>query len=350
MNKQFFTVVIPAYNCESTIDSLLDSIAANAGDLIVIVVDDSDQEHDISDKVLKYPCELPIIYYKREDAYKIHCPGNTRHSGLQRALLEDTQYILFVDCDDELYGDRLPKLKDTLIENGMPDVVCTRFDVFDPNGNFVRREPVSLGWLHGKLWRKDFLMRHTIQFKRDMLTHEDLYFNSLVNYYQIVDGTTPANATDDLIFYKWHQREDSFTHKDYDGIEEIYIQKYFDEYVYADIDIYMDRALVDGIDDPDIGGKLAIRCAHSIYSAYCYFQAFQMRGKQNRVRNAYIELKKSIWKYYQTFGMGREDLIRIIYSDPKAAINHRTLSYTILGYYIEQESFKDFINGMRFYE
>ena len=343
----FFTIVIPAYNCEDTIDRLLESIEGNAGDVKVIVCDDSEQAHLISGHVYKW--HFPISYYPRENNYQIHCPGNTRHSGLQRALAEDTQYILFADCDDEFYPGKFDGIKKLLIENGLPDVVCSRFDVYDPNGKFVRREPVSLGWLHGKMWRKDFLVRRGVQFIPDMESHEDLYFNSLVNYSQIVEGTTPATMSDDLVYYKWHQRFESVTHRNYDGVDEIYIQKYFQDYVYADIEVYIDNALQEEI-DPDVGGRLAIRCAHSIYSAYCYIQGFITKGKLDRLRDAYQALKAAVWKYYQTFGLGKEDLIRIIYSDPKSSINHRNLSYSALGPYIEQKSFRDFVNGMRFYE
>ena len=351
----FITIVIPAYNCENTIGRLLNSIAGqNMKDLHIIVCDDSDSEHDqLYAYIQPYEKLLSIEYYKREnEPYKIHCPGNTRHSGLRRALEQDTTYIMFADCDDDFYGDVLPKLKQTLTEakGGMPDVVCTKFHVFSPRGDLVRTETFSLGWLHGKLWRKDFLLRHGIQFKVDMATHEDLYFNSLVNYHQIVDGTVPANASDDLIYYRWHQRVDSTTHKDYDGTDEIYIQKHFNEYVYADVEVYMEMALKENISDPEVGGHLAIRCAFSIFSAYCYIQSFLTRGKLYRLQNAYRALKRAIWQYYQTFGMSDEDLVKIVYADPMAALNHRKQSYIPFGYYLEQESFRDFIRRMRFYE
>ena len=103
----FFTLIIPAYNCQETIDRLLISVVnQHYDDLKVIVVDDSDKDRLCQNYINKYKDKLNIEYYiRRDDLYTCHCPGNTRHDGLRRAFQEDTEYIFFADCDDEFFPD-----------------------------------------------------------------------------------------------------------------------------------------------------------------------------------------------------------------------------------------------------
>ena len=91
----FFTLIIPAYNCEETIDrAMISLVNQNFNDLKIIVIDDSDEDRLCQSYINKYKDKLNIDYFiRRSDLYSCHCPGNTRHDGLLRALQEDTQYI-----------------------------------------------------------------------------------------------------------------------------------------------------------------------------------------------------------------------------------------------------------------
>lgn len=349
----FFTIVIPAYNCEGTIDRLLMSIKLQImDDIKVIVVDDSQGEdhQNLYDYVRPYEKFFPIDYYKREpEPYTIHCPGNTRHSGLKRALKEDTTYIMFIDNDDQFIPGKFQIIKDMLIQGGCPEVVGSRFDVHNADGTFAYKEHNSLGWLHGKMYRKDFLMKYNIQFKVDMAAHEDTYFNCLVTYYEMKDQIHPAHF-DNLSFYIWNKRPTSVSHKGFDAKNEIFIQKHFKDYAYSCIGVFIECYKKDGVTDPEVKRQYTLRVAHSIYMAYCYFQGFHEKGQRDRLKACYEVLKDNLWEYYKTFDATKEDLINIVYADPQMFINHRNISYIGVGHFIERESFKDFINHMNFYE
>lgn len=349
----FFTIIIPAYNCESTINRLLDSIKdQEMNDLKVIVTDDSrgDGHTDLYEYIKPYEQYFPIDYYRREsEPYTIHCPGNTRHSGLNRALKEDTTYILFIDNDDQFIPGKFQVLKDMLVQANCPDVVGSRFDVHNTDGSFAYKEHNSLGWLHGKMYKKDFIVKHNIQFKVDMEAHEDTYFNCLVTYHEMVDHISPSHF-DNLSFYIWYKQPTSVSHNGFDAKNEIFIQKHFRDYCYSCIGVFLENYKKGENTEHEVKRQFALRIAHSIYMAYCYFQGFVNRGQRDRLKTCYEVLKENLWDYYKTFDVTKEDLINIVYADPEIFINHRNISYIGVGHFIERESFQDFVRNMRFFE
>lgn len=351
--KYFFTIVIPAWNCEKTINRLMDSIRQqNIHDYKVIICDDSDAEHgNLYDYIEPYEKSIKIDYYKREPyPYVIHCPGNTRHSGLKRALQEDTQYILFADCDDCFVPNTFKTLKELLVDGKYPDVVGTRFDVHDDDGRFLYKEQISIGWLHGKVYKREFLLKYDIQFGLDQSSHEDTYFNSVVAYHTMLHDDVRALQSNDFQFYVWHKRPESTSHFQYDEANEIGIQKLFPEYIDSCIGVFLERFVADGITDPDLKIRFAFKVAKDIYTAYCYFQGFIDKGNRTYLVNAYKAIKDAVWNYCDVFGVTTQDLIKVIYSEPLTSVQNRQISYAAVGHYIEHESFKDFINNMRLYE
>ena len=351
----FFTIVIPAYNCEKTIDRLLASIENQycPEELKVIITDDSDKDHDdLYAYVKPYQKKFLIDYYKREKTpYTIHCPGNTRHSGLKKALKENTEYILFIDCDDEFIPNTFKTMKELIVQSRYPDIIGSRFDAYNENGTFAYKEQNSLGWLHGKLFKKTFLEKYNIQFKVDMEAHEDTYFNCLLTYYQIRERIESAYF-DNICFYKWYRRAESTSHKEnIQDRNDIFIQKHFRDYLYSCIGVFLDNFKRDEkFLSPQLKQDFMVRTVHSIYMAYCYFQGFMNSGRLDRIKDCYEALKECIWEYYKTFNVGQEDLIKVVYSMPQIFINHRNISYVGVGHFIERESFQDFIHNMRFYE
>ena len=346
----FFTVIVPAYNCEKTINRLLDSIRQqDMNDFKVIICDDSDHE-GLHEYVRPYKTDRDIEYYLREkEPYRIHCPGNTRHSALKRALQEDTQYILFVDSDDCFVPNTFKTLKDMIVNGGYPEMVGTRFDVHDDSGRFLYKEHISLGWLHGKAYRADFLRDNGIQFGLNQASHEDTYFNSLCAYYIMLKNLRSAQSND-FQFYIWHKRPESTSHKQFDEANEIGIQKLYRDYLAACVGVFLTRFKEDGITDPDQKLRFAFKVAHDIHIAYCYFQGFVDKGNREYLVDAYQALKDTVWNYCQTFGVTTQDLIKVIYSEPAISLKDKQISHAAVGEYIEHESFMDFINRMRFYE
>lgn len=354
-NKKFFTIVIPAYNCQKTINRLLDSIEnQDIKDYKVIITDDSDDEHpNLYNYIEPYCDKFEIYYYKREaQPYTMHCPGNTRHSGLQKALQENTEYILFIDCDDRFEENTFGTLKKLIEEAGNPPVYGSWFKTFDMEENFLHYTENNLGWLHGKCFKKEFLKQYNLQFKINMYSHEDTYFNCLVNACLIVNNLQDECASQDFTFYRWYERIDSCSHDEYVKTGTLFLEKHYDDYCTACLDSVLDYTEANAsVLTPVQVNQLFIRCCHNFSLAYLYFQGFLTSGNSYIYGKAnYESYKKRLAKLLKMFDATKEDVIKIVYADPNFYDVNRTASFSAVGKYVEQESFKDFINGINFYK
>ena len=85
------SVIIPLYNAEIYIKEALDSLLAQKGiDIEIIVVDDESQDNS-AEIVKKYP----VHYYKKTNGGA----SSARNYGLKHA---SGKYIMFLDADDYL--------------------------------------------------------------------------------------------------------------------------------------------------------------------------------------------------------------------------------------------------------
>lgn len=102
--KKGITLVIPIYNKQICLRNTLDSVLKNHGEYpfkCILVDDDSDdswssviaEEYDV-----KYP---DIFMYIKRKHHEIKVPSQARNVGIK---LADTEYIAFLDADDELCG------------------------------------------------------------------------------------------------------------------------------------------------------------------------------------------------------------------------------------------------------
>lgn len=91
-----FSIVIPLYNKESTVLNSVESALAVIGVNRVIVIDDGSTDGSLQKLDGIKDSRLQII---RQDNAG---PGAARNHGLE---LCDTEYVLFLDADDELYPD-----------------------------------------------------------------------------------------------------------------------------------------------------------------------------------------------------------------------------------------------------
>ena len=96
--RSMFSVVIPAYNCEKTIERVLDSVMAQTRfDLITEIIVINDGSTDNTDAIIK-------DYIKRKQGNKInyiiqenHGVSYTRNKGIRIA---EGEWIALLDSDD----------------------------------------------------------------------------------------------------------------------------------------------------------------------------------------------------------------------------------------------------------
>ncbi len=113
---RFFSVIIPLHNSAATLDELLQNIREQDEDIEVIIANDSSTDN-WEEVVSKYN-DLDIV--KVECHEKVHCPGNTRQAGLNKATGE---WITFIDHDDLFTKDAFKNVRARIKEKNL-DTYC----------------------------------------------------------------------------------------------------------------------------------------------------------------------------------------------------------------------------------
>ncbi len=129
MEKSLFTIVIPLYNKASTIKRTIDSLLSQTfKDFDVIIVDDGSEDN-----------ALEIVNSYKSDRIKLVSEENqgvssARNKGIE---LSKTEFITFLDADDEYSKEHLEKLKH-LIDN------YPNYNVYATSYKIVTNEKESL--------------------------------------------------------------------------------------------------------------------------------------------------------------------------------------------------------------
>ena len=208
MEHKKIQFLVPQYKeNEETISFLLDSIESqlhmDKKDMGVIICSDGG-EYVLDQKFLdKYSYDIQYVICEHRGV------SATRNSAL---LLSDAEYVMFCDADDGFVSnigvysivrslDLNPKSEmmssKIFIEsndNGFPEFV-----IGDHNNTFV----------HGKLFRREFLISNELFFDERLLIHEDSYFCNIINFYA-KNKTFNNNA-----FYCWRKNPNSVSNQKY---------------------------------------------------------------------------------------------------------------------------------------
>jgi glycosyltransferase involved in cell wall biosynthesis len=193
-NIPVISFIIPFYNRYDLVTRAIENIlTADCEDIEIIVVDDASKEDgciNIADISTKY-CKMIRCF--RQD--KNTGPGPARNRGLKEAIGE---WVFFMDSDDIIYPDVLPKLINYLkSENETDMVVFNHFDIIRKNTKIEHKHfniiSVKDGFPSGfwtgrgaSIWnfvfKRNFLEKNAIKFL-DLPYHEDNCFTMTAYFY-----------------------------------------------------------------------------------------------------------------------------------------------------------------------
>ncbi len=185
------SIVIPAYNCEKTIERTINSVKAqNFSDYEVLLINDGSTDNTLHllNKFAKNDPQFRVITLKNAG------PARARNDGLRRVKSE---YVMFIDADDILENDMLFSMIfladvhnldvtccsyqiDNLVTNStqsftFDDTICKTKEEFYPYFiPLVQSHLMYAVW--NKLYKTDFLKDNLIIFD-DYQTGEDRLFN-----------------------------------------------------------------------------------------------------------------------------------------------------------------------------
>lgn len=237
-NTPFFSVVMPAYNCEETVGMTIDSVLNQSyTDLELIIVNDG--SIDNTQQVLeRYHSEDFRVKFK---TIRNGGPGNARNKGIELAT---GQYLLFVDSDDvmkdgtlEIYADHVKDEKIDLVISSYnmnildgEELVDTRF-VEAPNQTMetheeflnnvyplMNKQLMYVAW--NKLFKLDIIKKYGIKFP-PYNSCEDRLFN--IRYFKHVEA---CKVVSDVLYDYSFDGKNSLTNKYFDNKFDTFVEFY----------------------------------------------------------------------------------------------------------------------------
>ena len=202
----FLQILIPQYKeDERVISKLLNSIELQRNidfkDIGVIIVNDG------SDIILKnaFLNEYPFrIDYIRNEHKGVSATRN-------RALKEATaDYVMFCDADDTFYHNLALQLIIRECSEKKPDCLYSTFveevpDQQHPGKFLYNARQQAFVFVHGKVYRRQFLIENEIYWDEELTLHEDGYFNGLALGQIKKDKLVYCNEP----FYMWCNNKNS---------------------------------------------------------------------------------------------------------------------------------------------
>jgi glycosyltransferase involved in cell wall biosynthesis len=188
MNDILISFVIPFHNRYEMLREAVDSVTASGfKQTEVILIDDASQEDGL-ESALNYFRSYNNIKYKRLEIRQ--GPGNARNRAL---TLAEGEWIFFLDSDDVIYPDMLPKLASALQNERDADLMFFENSGFKYPDGYIEKKHVHFSPLEalpldsifrvhffGQLWhycfRRSFLDKYRIHCP-DISFHEDFCFS-----------------------------------------------------------------------------------------------------------------------------------------------------------------------------
>ena len=228
--SKFFSILVPYYNeGEEVIKNLLDSIAIQQNidmkEIEVVICKDGPDGPELSQEFLdKYPYD---IQYHREPKANVSVMRN-------KALDYSTgEYVMFCDCDDMFHHclafwfiKRETTTPMQVPINGVPTTVNgfdALYSVFLEEGRnpetgetyFIDRKD-GFQFVHGKIFKRDFIVNNNIHFFPECVIHEDNVLNAEVQ------ACTQNIKWCPVPFYLWKWRDNSVCRRSPTYLKETY--------------------------------------------------------------------------------------------------------------------------------
>lgn len=213
--NQSVSVLIPAYNAETTIAAALDSVRTQShAPLEIILVDDASTDGTLA-AVRQYqsqhPC-LPLIVIEKNEN---RGPAHSRNIGIRQAK---GCYVTLLDSDDYFAPDKIRK-QVAFLESHSEYMGCGTFlQCFGQQHNIVEAETdpdrlkdillVGMPFLHASfMFRRDFVFRHAVFYNEDYRTAED--YEWAIRLFDA--GARITTLPEPLYYYRISGSQESFS-------------------------------------------------------------------------------------------------------------------------------------------
>ena len=208
MEHKKIQFLVPQYKeNEETISFLLDSIESQLNvdmkDIGVIICSDGGKYVLNQEFLDKYPYDIQYVICDHRGV------SATRNSAL---ILSDAEYVMFCDADDGFVSNiGVYSLIRSLDLNPTSEMMSSKIFIEDNTNGYI---DYKLGdhnntFIHGKVFRREFLISNELFFDERLLVHEDSYFCNVTNFFA-KNKTFNNNA-----FYCWRKNPNSVSNQEY---------------------------------------------------------------------------------------------------------------------------------------
>ncbi len=328
-----FSLIIPCHNPDKTIARLFDSLTRQSiakDELEIIVVDDNSDSLAYRDIIKRYNFNVKFC----ETNEQLHCPGNTRQEGMKYVTHD---WLCFCDQDDFFEDNAFSQVKTYIEENTSHTiyVVSTIMRAYDERTNSKYKEFVhKQAWLHGKFYSmKNIILPYKVQFKHDLKTHEDIYFNSLVLSHLFKLGRDWDYL--DVHTYCWVDNPDSITRQPVN--DRGYLFENFNDYLVCASDPYWEGA-------KDTNNIIFInQIIMTLLHAYFYYEFASYYYGATDYADIIILIRNYLLRMINELKMTPEYIIDFVYADPYKYDKVLEDCKIYCTNFIPKTSFRDFV-------
>ena len=298
-------ILIPHY--KETFDILkpmLDSLAIQQNidfsELRVIIAEDANSE-PITLKG-EYPFEIKTVFAKK--------PGVSaaRNAALDAATAD---YVMFCDADDMFYNACGLWIIFREINNGGFDSLTSAFveetRIPETKEVFYLNHDTDSTFVHGKVHRREYLIKNHIRWNEELKIHEDSFFN--IQCQELSNNVKYCPTP----FYLWKWRDDSVCRHD-----PKYVLK-----TYKDL-IKSNDALIDEFIKRGLLNKAAAFTAFMIFDGYYTMNKPEWINQENKTYRDMTEQEFS--RYYKK----RKDLWNNLTTQDKMIISNQVRTRSVL--------------------
>ena len=315
-------IIVPHYRepwevCKYLFDSIALQRGFSMNNLKVIVVNDGDCLLD-EEKFKNYPYQIEYLVKEHGGV------SAARNYGLDHS---DADYVMFCDIDDGFLSNYGLHLVFSAMQEGF-DYLVSNFveETYSANSTMtIVRHDKDLTFMHGKAYRRQFLVDHDLRFDPAMTLHEDGYFNMLVFSVATNEGKSRQIETP---FYLWRWNDNSVVRTN----KENFVLRTYDSVMQTRI------GLCDQLKKRGYEKELRTAVAMTFLNSYYDFQkpSWNMDKNKKDVQKAEREFRKFYVRFKSIFfDMTNKEISEIAIAARQNALNN--------GFLMEGETLKEFL-------
>ena len=331
MEHKKIQFLVPQYKeNEETISFLLDSIESqiymDKNDMGVIICSDGG-EYVLDQKFLdKYSYDIQYVICEHRGV------SATRNSAL---ILSDAEYVMFCDADDGFVSNiGVYSVVRCLDQNPDSEILSCKIFVEDSDDGF----PIfSIGehnntFVHGKVFRREYLIEHELFFDERLKIHEDSFFCNIINFF------AKNKVFNDNAFYCWRKNTNSVSNQEYYLVKTMWRL------------LLTNNSLVDFM--MNIGmqkEQISESVVNVVLQLYCELQNDEWYLKENKeyLDRTYGVLYWYIMNNLEYYNDISENKFKDILKDVRNGQHYRTVEWFTVDQFVEKiESYKEYAEKM----